>query len=210
MTAKKFSILPKARTMCLACLSVLLVVGSWDLAHAGGFLRTETRAACDNYDPLRQPFFGDLHVHTSYSHDAYVYDTRNDPRAAYRFAKGDPVTVPNGRGVQNRQAQIDRPLDFVAVTDHAEYFADVNICMTPGAPGHGSPLCQALRGDTPPYPPPGAPSPGPPTAPPWFSPRQMAQFQNNSSFNAGKRRGPPSAISPMRNTRGSRGLVRAL
>ncbi|MFP8877440.1 MAG: DUF3604 domain-containing protein, partial [Myxococcota bacterium] len=52
---------------------------------------TETRENCAAYQPLRQPFFGDSHVHTSFSMDASVQDTRNTPRDAYRFAKGERV-----------------------------------------------------------------------------------------------------------------------
>ena len=62
-------------------------------------LATE-REACTNRDPLRRPFFGDSHVHTAYSFDASSQDTRNTPRDAYRFAKGEEVglqlTMPTG------------------------------------------------------------------------------------------------------------------
>ena len=43
---------------------------------------TETRENCVAYQPLRQPFFGDTHVPTSFSMAASVQDTRNTPRAA--------------------------------------------------------------------------------------------------------------------------------
>ena len=53
---------------------------------------TEVRERCDNYDPNRQPFFGTTHLHTGLSFDASIrfveYVSGNNPRGAYRFAKG--------------------------------------------------------------------------------------------------------------------------
>ena len=138
MTSTTTRILQKPRAFMLVCLSLLLLTGLCNLSYA---------QTCTNNDPLRQPFFGDLHNHTSYSSDAFVYYVRNTPREAYSFAKGASVTLPDMQGEQTRSTQIDRPLDFVAVTDHAEYFDATNICMTPGAPGYDSEPCVNLRGD---------------------------------------------------------------
>ena len=60
-------------------------------------------------------FWGDTHVHTSYSADAGMIGNRLGPDEAYRFAKGEEVT--SSIGVRARLA---RPLDFLVVTDHAE------------------------------------------------------------------------------------------
>ena len=67
--------------------------------------------------------WGDLHIHTGYSMDAYAFGARLDPAAAYRFARGAPQTLPGGV-----QYALDRPLDFAAVTDHAETFGVINLC----------------------------------------------------------------------------------
>lgn len=72
--------------------------------------------------PLREPdennlYWGDLHLHTNQSPDAYLNGTRAvSPDEAFRFARGEAVEADNGMMVRLR-----RPLDFLAVTDHAEY-----------------------------------------------------------------------------------------
>lgn len=62
--------------------------------------------------------WGDTHLHTNYSPDAYaLLTTTADPDTAYRFAKGQPVIA----DVSRSRVQIDTPLDFLVVTDHAEF-----------------------------------------------------------------------------------------
>ncbi len=117
------------------------------LVPAGvGAERSETREACAGFDPLRRVFFGDLHVHTVFSHDASTQGTRATPRDAYRFARGEPLGAPPWEGERPlRTLQLDRPLDFVAITDHAELLGEVRICETPGLPGHDSLVCRLHR-----------------------------------------------------------------
>ncbi len=63
-------------------------------------------------------YWGDTHLHTNLSPDAYVQrNTTASPDEAFRFAKGAPVIDANSRA----KIRIDTPLDFLAVTDHAEY-----------------------------------------------------------------------------------------
>lgn len=76
------------------------------------YLVTEQRAPCANYKAERQVFFGDTHVHTAYSLDAGLWDTRARPEDAYRFAEGERIGVPpyDGEGRAMRYMQLSRPL----------------------------------------------------------------------------------------------------
>ena len=86
-------------------------------------------------------YFGELHLHTALSTDAFANGTRKHPVTAYRFAQGDPVTLSSGE-----MWALSQPLDFVAVTDHAESFGDLALCMLPESPIYDDPLCQGMRG----------------------------------------------------------------
>jgi hypothetical protein len=94
-------------------------------------------ARCSDFEPLRRAFFGDLHVHTARSFDSYAFDVRNGPDAAYRFARGEAVSLPQldavGNGTQT--LQLDTPLDFAAVTEQ-----EVESCVSrrPNGAGYAS------------------------------------------------------------------------
>ena len=68
----------------------------------------------------RNAYFGDLHVHTNYSFDAFAFGTVASPYDAYRFAKGKAIKHPAGFDIQ-----LNAPLDFYAVTDHAMFLGAV-------------------------------------------------------------------------------------
>ena len=61
----------------------------------------------------RNPYYGDLHVHTKHSFDAYIFGVTASPDDAYDWAKGKTIKHPLGYYMKN-----DVPLDFYAVTDH--------------------------------------------------------------------------------------------
>lgn len=139
-------------------LSGVLIVsaGGWLAAACGDDTETvepdpklEELGRCTDFDPLRSPFFGDLHVHTGLSLDANLQGNRLSVADAYRFARGEAVGVqPHGPdGEPLRTAQLDRPLDFVAVTDHAEFLGVVHGCTIPEAAEYESPACVGYRDD---------------------------------------------------------------
>jgi hypothetical protein len=111
----------------ISCLVALLIVGApFAPRPAAGADAPAAQAASPGtpgYSPwversyATRVFWGDTHVHSSWSPDANAGgNTRIDPDAAYRFAKGETVTGHNGQPVRLR-----RPLDFLVVADHSEY-----------------------------------------------------------------------------------------
>lgn len=69
------------------------------------------------FNALKNVYWGELHVHTVESMDAVLFGTTATVEDAYRFAKGAKLLSPGGELMQ-----LARPLDFVAITDHAEGF----------------------------------------------------------------------------------------
>jgi hypothetical protein len=132
-------------SLCLSFLGVPTVAAAGGLAR---FERTEKRQPCAHFQPLRQPLFGDLHVHTRYSFDSYVSSQRNDPWDAYAYAKGEPIILPDPEGEPTIEARIQRPLDFTAVTDHAEFLGEVSVCTESAwTLGYWWPHCIMTRAD---------------------------------------------------------------
>ncbi|KAB2642009.1 MAG: DUF3604 domain-containing protein, partial [Verrucomicrobia bacterium] len=78
----------------------------------------------------RNAYFGDLHVHTQLSFDAYIFNVRRTPDDAYRFARGETIGHAGGYDVRLQGG----PLDFVAVTDHSEYMGAIREAADPNSP----------------------------------------------------------------------------
>jgi len=102
---------------------LVLLLGACSGGQTSESLRQETvvntqhdEAAVPGH-PDRDAYFGDLHLHTKYSVDAYMFGTRSSPSEAYQFARGEAILHPAGFKIKLSGP----PLDFLAVTDHAEY-----------------------------------------------------------------------------------------
>lgn len=109
------------------------------------FAPDAARAPCSRNEPSRQALFGDLHIHTALSNDAWNFDVRSQPDDAYAYAFGSPITLPLGEDHRGRSVRIDRPLDFAGVTDHAEFFGEQSVCQDPQAAGYDSSFCEVMR-----------------------------------------------------------------
>lgn len=141
---------PRSRALAsLAFLAMVLVGPLCSPAPQLPFERTEVRQDCDDFRALRNPYFGDTHVHTAYSFDAVLTATRLTPSDAYAFAQGQIVGIQpyDAFDQPTRFVQIDRSLDFAVVTDHAEFLGVITTCTTPGLPGYDDPGCVQYRED---------------------------------------------------------------
>ncbi len=92
------------------------------------------------YNTERNAYFGDLHVHTKLSFDAYIFNVRASPDDAYRFAKGETIGHSGGFNIRLSGG----PLDFVAVTDHSEYIGALQEAANPKSPLNKLPIMDGL------------------------------------------------------------------
>ena len=118
------------------------VVSEQARADTGG------RVPCSDRNALKNAYFGDVHVHTALSNDAWSFGVRATPEQAYRYAFGQgDISLPVNRGDQSntRSVRIDRPLDFMAVTDHAEFLGEQTLCSDPDSGVTDAEFCQAFK-----------------------------------------------------------------
>jgi len=161
LSAKDFA--AAVRSSLLAAILLVSGSGSGDAEGPGegralapsGKPYSEDRAACENRSDLRQPFWGELHVHSHLSMDAWLWQVRGTPDEVYDFARGETLGLPPYEdGKPQRKTRLERPLDFVALTDHASYQGEVYLCTSKGSAKYDSEGCKIYRGEV-------APPPGP-------------------------------------------------
>jgi Protein of unknown function (DUF3604) len=91
-------------------------------------------------NPLRDAYFGETHIHTIWSLDAWLFGNRmTDPGDAYKYFKGETIKHPLGYDIK-----IDTPLDFAGVTDHSEYVGVMKLANDPSSPISKIPAAQPL------------------------------------------------------------------
>ena len=109
------------------------------------------REGCDDNNEQRNAYFGELHIHTAISHDSSSFGNVASPIDAYRFAQGEPLSIrlksDNSDTNHIPVVQLRRPLDFAAITDHAENFGETHLCLTDNNPAYDQAICKVYRGD---------------------------------------------------------------
>jgi len=101
---------------------------------------TAAPALAQMKNPDREAYFGETHVHTSWSLDAWLFGNRiTDPGDAYKYFKGEPIKHPLGFEVK-----IETPLDWAGVTDHSEYVGVIKLANDPNSPISKLPAAQPL------------------------------------------------------------------
>jgi hypothetical protein len=96
-------------------------------------------------NPPREVYFGNFHIHTAWSFDAYINGAATDPDSAYRWAKGEEIPG----GGDGTPLKIKVPLDWYVVSDHAEYLGALPLMGDPDSPMSKHPLAAAISGGDP-------------------------------------------------------------
>ena len=92
-------------------------------------------------NPDRNAYFGEQHVHTSWSFDAYIFGNHvTGPADAYKYAKGETIKHPLGYDIK-----ITTPLDWMGVTDHSEYAGVVRLSNDPSSSISKLPIAEKLK-----------------------------------------------------------------
>jgi len=141
-------LLAVSMALLVACGTELPPESVYDVADFRDDKHKVERAPCNHYNEQRSAWFGDLHVHTAVSNDAFSFDVRVDPDGAYRYAFGETIHLPLGDDFKARAVQIDRPLDFAGVTDHAEFLGEAKLCHDPESGVYDAEFCQVFREGT--------------------------------------------------------------
>lgn len=102
---------------------------------------------CTDHSAERNVYWGELHVHTALSSDAWRSRVRTTPDSAYRFARGEAISIPplDEAGNPTQSIQLERPLDFAAVTDHAESMGLAALCTNAEGAMFESEGCKFFR-----------------------------------------------------------------
>ncbi|MBZ2169489.1 DUF3604 domain-containing protein [Marinobacter sp. F4216] len=102
-------------------------------------------AAEPDLNPQNDVYFGNFHIHSSWSFDAYINGAATGPDGAYRWAKGEEIPG----GGDGTPLKIKVPLDWYIVADHAEYLGALPMMADEDSPASKHPLADAITGDDP-------------------------------------------------------------
>ena len=121
-------------------LGLALFTGLWLVAP--GFVAPAAGQDATPDPAQRQIYFGEQHLHTMNSPDAFAFGTRNTPDEAYRFCKGEAIE----KVITGEMVQKSTPYDWCAVTDHSEYMGMMPLLLQDGHPLQDSPIGDSVCG----------------------------------------------------------------
>lgn len=127
--------------LCTLLTGFLLTTTQKHVAAPGSYTSSSIKAVAIP-NPLKNAYYGDLHLHTNLSFDAYIFGTRLTIEDAYNFAKGGTLTA------DGEQLKREFPLDFFASTDHSEGLGVFNESVNESSPLYNSELGKLIRTDT--------------------------------------------------------------
>jgi hypothetical protein len=107
---------------------------------------------CEQQYPQKKAWFGALHVHTAASYDATAFGVSATVDDAYAFARGKALPLRlrgDDSSTEVPTLRISAPLDFMAVTDHAEALGEINLCYASTGEARNTLACRLFRGDIP-------------------------------------------------------------
>lgn len=130
----------RARRARACALGALLATAFACSASHDGASSAASALAGAKPDVPREAFFGDLHVHTRWSFDAYSMGVRVGPEDAYRYARGEAIDHVSGEQIRLSGP----PLDFMALTEHGAYMGVSATIDDPQHPLRRLPLIQDL------------------------------------------------------------------
>ena len=119
-TRTKISLL----SLSLLC-SVLFAAGAWAVDSIGELGRSSGKK-----NPLKNVYFGEQHLHTRNSFDAFTIGVRQTWEDAYRYGRGEEITL----STSGKKIKRVTPYDFVAITDHSEYYGVLKDLADPKSP----------------------------------------------------------------------------
>lgn len=92
-------------------------------------------------NPLKEAYFGETHLHTKFSLDAFIGGNRMSPDQSLTFAQGEKIVLES----TGKSMQLKRPLDFAAITDHAEYIGEMYSVLNSDSKNYNHESAKSLR-----------------------------------------------------------------
>ncbi|WP_276390432.1 DUF3604 domain-containing protein [Eudoraea chungangensis] len=128
----------------LVCLGTICFLGCKEGSKAAAEADTSLADQRKEVIPFfenKEAFFGETHLHTKYSLDAFIGGNRLSAGQALKFAQGEEILLES----TGKTMQLKRPLDFAAVTDHAEYIGEMYSVLNPNAQAYNNEQAKSLR-----------------------------------------------------------------